>query len=169
MKLEPKKKSLIIVLLILVLIAVVGFWLWHGNTSTDNPKGTQSQVNILQGDMVINVNIEYAKTQSEQEKGLMYRKSIGDNEGMLFVFPDEKIQTFWMKNTYIPLDMLFFDTKGNLTSISENAATCVDRGNDCPTYASTGPAKYVLEVTAGWAKKNNVAVNSSLLDLTSVK
>src|SRR5450432_2512042 len=86
---------------------------------------------------------ELMLTEPQQERGLMYRKHLADNKGMLFVWKQPSVHTFWMHNTCIPLDMLFIDRDGFVAGIVENAPTLNDDGRsiDCP-------ASYVLEVNA---------------------
>lgn len=87
------------------------------------------------------IHAELAITFAERQKGLMHRKALLPDSGMLFVFPDEKILKFWMKDTYIPLDILFFDKDGVLTNKIDNVPplTLTNR-------VSTKPAIYALEV-----------------------
>ena len=73
------------------------------------------------------------------------------DHGMLFVFPQAQPLTFWMKDTLIPLDMLFFDEAHRLVTIRTDVPPC--KADPCPTYASTAPARYVLELNAGTAAK----------------
>jgi len=93
--------------------------------------------------------VELAETQEKQALGLMFRDSMPDDHGMLFLFPGESRRSFWMKNTKIPLDIFYFDEDLRLVSVSENTPPC--RSRRCPSYPSTGPAKYVLELNAGKA------------------
>ena len=93
--------------------------------------------------------VELAETQEKQALGLMFRDSLPDDHGMLFVFPSEGLRRFWMKNTRIPLDIMYFDGDLKLVSVSENVQPC--RTPHCPSYPSTGPARYVLELNAGKA------------------
>ena len=93
--------------------------------------------------------VELAETQEKQALGLMFRESMPDNHGMLFLFPVEGMRSFWMKNTRISLDIFYFDEHLRLVSVSENTPPC--RSLRCPSYPSTGPAKYVLELNAGKA------------------
>lgn len=93
--------------------------------------------------------VELAETQEKQALGLMFRESMPDDHGMLFLFPVESMRSFWMKNTKIPLDIFYFDEDLRLVSVSENTPPC--RSLRCPSYPSTGPAKYVLELNAGKA------------------
>ena len=93
--------------------------------------------------------VELAETQEKQALGLMFRDSLPDDHGMLFLFPAEGLRSFWMRNTRIPLDILYFDADLKLVSVAENARPC--RTQRCPSYRSEGPAKYVLELNAGKA------------------
>ena len=95
--------------------------------------------------------VEIARTDPERERGLMYRTHMPADHGMLFVFSDAQPRYFWMKNTLIPLDIIFFDAHKRLVNISANTPPC--KTPECPTYASAAPAQYVLELNAGMAAK----------------
>lgn len=98
--------------------------------------------------------VELADTQEKQALGLMFRASLPDGHGMLFLFPGEARRSFWMKNTRIPLDIFYFDANLELVSVAENAQPC--RSQRCPAYPSEGPARYVLELNAGKAAELGV-------------
>ena len=109
-------------------------------------------------------SVELATTSKEQALGLMYRDSMADDHGMLFIFPTETRRSFWMKNTRIPLDIFYFDAELKLVSVSENTPPC--RTESCPSYPSDGPARYVLELNAGKAAQLGVRPGDPLeLDL----
>lgn len=97
------------------------------------------------------VKVEVARSSAAVQRGLMYRTSMPAEEGMLFVFPDERPRTFWMKNTCIPLDMLFLAKDGTVVGILEQVPVLnqASRGVPCP-------AGYVLEMNAGWARRHGV-------------
>lgn len=114
----------------------------------ENPDGRKSSV----------VRAEVVYTESARSRGLMYRKSMDQDVGMLFVFPYEAERSFWMKNTYIPLDIIYFDKDFRLVSISKNA-----RPHTTTKRPSEGPAKYVLEVNAGLADKWGLEKGSKLV------
>jgi uncharacterized membrane protein (UPF0127 family) len=101
------------------------------------------------------VQVEVARTQDELMRGLMFRRELGANNGMLFIFPEEDIRRFWMHNTYIPLDMVFLDSHRVVVGIIENAVPQDDtsRGPD-------SPARYVVEVRGGYAQKHGVTVGA---------
>lgn len=98
--------------------------------------------------------VELAQTPFEWQQGLQQRTFLASNEGMLFVFPQERTQVFWMKDTLISLDMLFIAQNGTVTAIYKNVHPCVNA--PCSTYAGLG--KYVLEVNAGTANAQGITI-----------
>src|SRR6476620_3569508 len=96
--------------------------------------------------------VEMATTSEEKETGLMYRKELADGKGMLFDFSPEQQISMWMKNTYIPLDMIFIRADGRILRIAENTEPLSTK-----IISSGGLAKGVLEVIAGTAKKYGIA------------
>jgi len=99
-------------------------------------------------------DVEVAADEPSRTRGLMFRDSMADDHGMLFVFDDAQPRAFWMKNTHIPLDILFFDQDYKLVSVQQRVPPC--RSDPCSTYPSTGPTKYVLELNSGMADKLGV-------------
>jgi uncharacterized protein len=91
--------------------------------------------------------VELATTPAQRDRGLMQRRQLAPDQGMLFVFPGDGLRWFWMKDTLIPLDMLFFDAQRRLVSMQLDVPPC--KGDPCPTYPSGRPARYVLELPAG--------------------
>lgn len=109
-------------------------------------------------------SVEIADTRETQQLGLMFRDSMPADHGMLFIFPNEAPRSFWMKNTRIPLDIMYFDKELKLVSLSADTPPC--KVSRCPSYPSIAPAKYVLELNAGLAASLGVAVGDKLkLDL----
>lgn len=98
--------------------------------------------------------VELAESQQKQALGLMFRDSMPDDHGMLFIFPAEGFRSFWMKNTRIPLDIFYFDAELRLVSVAIDVQPC--RTPQCPSYPSDGPAQYVLELNAGKAAELSV-------------
>nr|WP_316653993.1 DUF192 domain-containing protein [uncultured Gellertiella sp.] len=92
--------------------------------------------------------VELALTVAQREQGLMYRSMLGENEGMLFDFGQTQLVTMWMKNTLLPLDMLFVDAKGTINHIHENAVPFSEA-----IISSVDPVLYVVEVNAGTVKR----------------
>lgn len=106
---------------------------------------------VLNGERFI---VEVSDTDEKRNLGLMFRDRLPENHGMLFIFPGEASRSFWMKNTRIPLDILYFDSRLALVSVVENARPC--RSRRCPSYPSEGPAQYVLELNSGKAAELGV-------------
>lgn len=97
------------------------------------------------------VTAELAVSDAAREKGLMFRKAINPDEGMLFVFGEDGYNSFWMKNTLIPLDMVWLDSSKRIIYIAENVPPCKEE--PCPSYGPAQlPSRYVLELKAGTAK-----------------
>ena len=96
--------------------------------------------------------VELASTPEEQAKGLMFRRQLPEGQGMLFDFHQEQPTSFWMKNTYIPLDMIFIRADGRILRIAENTEPMSER-----LVPSGGPVLGVLEVIGGTAKKLGIA------------
>jgi uncharacterized membrane protein (UPF0127 family) len=96
-------------------------------------------------------SVEIADSPDEQALGLMFRDELPDDHGMLFIFARDAPRSFWMKNTRIPLDIMYFNSELSLVSVSENTPPC--RIRLCPSYPSEGPARYVLELNAGKASE----------------
>jgi len=107
--------------------------------------------------------VELAEDEGSRAMGLMYRKTMSDDEGMLFIFPNVQLRAFWMKNTLIPLDILYFDQNKKLINISKNTPPCKNTTTRCPNYPSTKPAKYVLEINAGLSEKYGFEAGDELL------
>ena len=100
--------------------------------------------------------LEVADNSTEREEGLMNVTGLGDREGMLFVFSDEGQRAFWMKNTYIPLDMIFLDAEKEVLNFETAQPQPNTSEDDLRLYRSEGPAKYVIEVNAGFADNYSV-------------
>jgi uncharacterized membrane protein (UPF0127 family) len=92
-----------------------------------------------------------ASTPAEHERGLMFRTKLAENQGMLFEWPSEGRRVFWMRNTCLPLDMLFIAKDGTVAGIQEQVPTLNEAPRSIPC-----PAAYVLEVNAGWCRRHGV-------------
>lgn len=102
---------------------------------------------------------QIADTPQKSMKGLMFYKSLPENQGMLFIAPNDQVWTMWMKNTYIPLDMIYFKRNGEIVKIIKNA-----RPHDLTHLSSDIPVAGVLEIGGGLADKFNIAVGDILLN-----
>ena len=103
------------------------------------------------------IEIEIADTPETQMKGLMERNTLDDNSGMLFVFKDPGPQKFWMKNTLVPLDIIFVGENGCIVNIVESAPPLSNQ-----RYRSKGPVKYVVEVRAGFVKRFQIDTDTCI-------
>jgi uncharacterized membrane protein (UPF0127 family) len=103
-------------------------------------------------------NIRIADTAARQELGLMYQTRLAANEGMLFPQPQPRVMSMWMKNTYIPLDMLFIDSRGRIVCLLANA-----RPQSLEILSCSTPAKAVLEIGGGEAAEQGIRVGDRVL------
>lgn len=107
--------------------------------------------------IITQLNIEIAESEYETQTGLMYRTRMENTQAMLFVFPDVSMHSFYMKNTAIPLDIIFIDERMTIVSFQENAEPFNEKG-----LSSRVPVKYVLEVNAGLVKKWSLAIGDQI-------
>ncbi|MFZ2456746.1 MAG: DUF192 domain-containing protein [Candidatus Altiarchaeia archaeon] len=105
-------------------------------------------------------DVELAETDEQRQRGLMGRESLDENKGMLFVYEENGIHTFWMKDTLIPLDMIWIDGDGTVVRIIENAEPCPKEY--CPSINPNRKARYVLEINGGEANRTGLAEGSRL-------
>ena len=96
--------------------------------------------------------VEVADDDAERARGLMFRDQLAAGTGMIFLHDREEPQAYWMKNTKIALDILYFDSARKLVAQQRDVPPC-SAGNACPAYPSNAPARYVLELNAGEAAK----------------
>ncbi|HYB22847.1 MAG TPA: DUF192 domain-containing protein [Solirubrobacteraceae bacterium] len=106
------------------------------------------------------IRLELALTEQERALGLMFRDTLPADQGMLFVFDQDAVYPFWMKNTIIPLDMVWLDGQGGVVFVRANVPPC--RSDPCPSFSPTKPARAVLELNAGFAAKHQIAPGASL-------
>lgn len=117
--------------------------------------------------VITRVFVEVPDELEEFARGLMFRNHLPWNAGMLFAFNEEEPQTFTMKNTLIPLDMIFIESNSKIIDIKENVPPC--KQEECPSYPSREPAQYVLEVNAGFVQEKGVKVGDRLETLNEFK
>jgi uncharacterized protein len=106
------------------------------------------------------IRAEVANTFDTRAQGLMFRKSLGQNQGMLFVFPQAEAHCMWMKNTLIPLSVAFLDAQGKIVSISEMQPQTET------THCAAAPAKFALEMSGGWFAAKGLKAGATLLGVT---
>lgn len=142
------KKSLLILLIILVSL-----------TSCYSEKST-TKITFKTDNSPISITADIADTFEEREVGLMNRPFMDKTAGMLFIMDTEELTYFWMKDTLIPLDMIFLDSNKNIVSIQENTLPCTTA--ECEIYPSVHPAKYVIEVNAGFVENHKINTNTKV-------
>jgi len=111
----------------------------------------QSTATLPDGSLI---QLELALTPDEISQGLMFRPSLPADRGMLFLFEETRYPTFWMKNTRIPLDIVFLDEEGTVVDVEHRAPPCV--AEPCPRYTPRAPSRAVLELAAGVAAQHGV-------------
>jgi uncharacterized membrane protein (UPF0127 family) len=127
------------------------------NQNISNEIKSKLVISTIKGEKFFDVEI--ADDDDSRRIGLMNRDYLEENAGMLFVFDKEFMVSMWMKNTKIPLDMIFFDENREVVDIISNAVPC--ESDPCPTYDSSAPAKFVLEINGGAAKFANINLGDS--------
>ncbi len=167
MKTKKKRNNTLIatstIIVVLAVAAVALALLRREKENTDTLRQTESfdvpfkkQGELLfisesGNDTLSAIEIEIADTDAARARGLMYRESLPENAGMLFLFEEEETQSFWMRNTYIPLDMIFANADNRIVTIHANTAPLKEW-----SYASSEPAQYVVEVNAGFCHKHRI-------------
>lgn len=157
------KTLFLIALVVMLPLLAAGFAQQHTNGSimSDGPAfkdegqlvfvkhGTNATIKMIQ--------IEIADNDAKRDQGLMWRRYMPEDDGMLFIFDDQEPLTFWMKNTYIPLDMVFADKSGNIVSIYPEATPLSEA-----SITSGEPAEYVVEVNGGFCAKYGINVGDKI-------
>lgn len=131
----------------------------NNSNTTEAPQFTkEGELTFFKADgttAIVKINIELAETVAEQQKGLMNRSWMEENQGMLFIFEEERQQAFWMHNTIIPLDIIYVNSKKEIVSMAKDTTPFSDQ-----SIPSAKPAQYVIEVIAGFCDKYGVAAGS---------
>ncbi|MFY0255891.1 DUF192 domain-containing protein [Chitinophaga sp. 30R24] len=127
------------------------------NGTAFKQQGTLSFIAKSNADTLRKIDIQLAKTDQQRTDGLMYRKSMSDDQGMLFIFPDMEERAFWMKNTYISLDIIYIADNMEIVSIQKYATPLSEES--LPSYKK---AKYVLEVNGGFSDKYHISYGDKI-------
>jgi uncharacterized membrane protein (UPF0127 family) len=135
------------VVALLMMSVVLGGCFFGGNKETPKDIGPAVSFNAAKGHFYYQVDI--ADTIDERKQGLMNRRSLGKYKGMMFIFDGEEMRSFWMKNTLIPLDMIFMDKDFHVVHIVKQAQPC--KKDPCAVIGSEKSAKFVLEINGGMA------------------
>lgn len=113
------------------------------------------ETTVLQAGMHL-IHAELARTPQQTTIGLMYRRELGANDGMLFVFPDRGLRCFWMRNTLLPLSIAFLDDDGRIVNIADMAPRSED------SHCAAAPVRFALEMEKGWFARRALAPGSQL-------
>ena len=166
---EPdKSNSLLKVVIGIILIVAAAFTIYQLTKESDketlNPKQNLREMSSFKfkkqgeltfngknGDYLSTIDIEIADNDETRTLGLMYRRELAENQGMLFIFPLERYQSFWMRNTFIPLDIMFVNKNQEIVTIHRETKPFAE-----VSYPSDEPAIYVVEVTGGYAEKYGI-------------
>ena len=144
---------------ICVLVLAQLFWSQMSAANrVERPDFAQQTINLITPDAQNHrFTVEVAQTPDEKAFGLMFKRALPEASGMLFVWDRAALRNFWMRNTYIPLDILFFDSSGELLHIASNSTPLSDT-----QIPSLFPALYVLEIAAGEAGRLGIKIGSQL-------
>ena len=109
------------------------------------------------------LKVELALTEAQREQGLMFRRSLGHDDGMLFVFDEPAYHAMWMKNTLIPLSVAFLDADGRILNILDMEPQTLD------SHQAAGPARYAIETNKGWFEERKVKAGDKVTGLPPIK
>jgi uncharacterized membrane protein (UPF0127 family) len=142
--------------LLLSFVLVFGMVACDGNSQPKASTWPVASISVQGGGHSTDLSVEIANTESRREQGLMYRQSLDDSHGMLFLFPGEVRDGFWMQNTYIPLDIAYVGADGRVLEIVHGKAL------DQTVLYPSQPYRYALEVADGWFARQGMGVGAIL-------
>jgi uncharacterized protein len=160
------KRARVILFLLFLSVMAFGYFHFSRKSPTTNDSENEKFVFQKQGELTFlsqdnrilsKLDIEIANTEYTREKGLMARATMADNQGMLFIFDYSQVQSFWMKDTILPLDMVFVDENYRIVHIAYDAVPFSET-----LISSEKPAQYVVEVNAGYCKKNHIGIGDKI-------
>lgn len=144
------------------LLILIGMCLFaagcSGEQDGEGPKKSQLTISTAGGEVAFDV--DWAISPQDRATGLMYRRSLPENEGMIFDFGRSDTVSMWMRNTYIPLDMIFIDESHTIRTIRRRATPLSER-----TIMSDAPVRYVLEINGGLADRFDIRVGDAVSGL----
>lgn len=127
-------------------------------SSIDFRKEGELTFRNAEGEFISKIDIELADDDESRSTGMMYRAKMGEDQGMFFIFPYENFQSFWMRNTVLPLDIMFVNSQLEIVTIHRNA-----KPFDENSYPSTAIAQYVVEVNGGYSDKYDLKVGDKIV------
>jgi len=159
-----KKSYMVHYIVVFLMLSLGGYFLFTGSNKElrtsestlgykqfDFRRDGELTFQTADGKFISQIEIEIADDMVERAVGLMYREKMGANQGMLFIFPQEEYQSFWMKNTVLPLDIVFVNKKNEIVTIHNDATPFSE-----DSLPSTAPAIYVVEVNAGYMQQHGI-------------
>jgi uncharacterized membrane protein (UPF0127 family) len=161
-RLPRQRRAWMIVLVIIIVLGVV-LLLTRNRADTDMPFAPtfkkQGELTFINREdkSIVTIDIEIADDESKREVGMMGRRTMEERQGMLFIFEQEEMASFWMKNTIVPLDMLFINKLGEIVTVCKNTTPFSEQ-----SYSATAPALFVLEVNAGFADRFGIKVGDRI-------
>ena len=153
-------KVAVIAFIAVVALLFAGLYVLIPRLTTPQPTLPLATVTITTSAGSVQVSAEIADEPGEWSRGLSFRSSLAEGAGMLFVFNDERVRSFWMKNTLIPLDMMFISDALTVVHIVEGAVPC--EADPCPLFSSSLPVRYALEVNAGFVRVHDIGVGAEV-------
>lgn len=165
-KKQMNKNRFMQITVVIVLVAFVAYFVLSNLLLTNNPVNPELEKAVngkaaysftkegdlsftnKKGDSIAQIEIEIADDNQQRQTGLMFRNTMAENQGMLFIFDTEEPQAFWMHNTILPLDIMYVNSKMEIVTIVKNA-----KPFDDSSLPSVKPAQYVVEVNAGYCDK----------------
>lgn len=169
---SSSKKKIVIIFIVLALVITAAYLLLPDNQNSISKSDSKSEAGtsyefVKDGELTFissddsflsQIDIEIAANEEERTRGLMYRDKMDENEGMFFIFDRETQQSFWMKNTLIPLDIIFVNKNNKIVKIHRNTHTLSEE-----SYPSGAPAIYVVEVNAGYCDKFGITEKDKIV------
>ncbi|MFC1780406.1 DUF192 domain-containing protein [Patescibacteria group bacterium] len=155
---NKKQKTFIKITILTAFLLLLTIVILFLNTRKKSEEVSANSLQITTDSQTLTLQVELAQTAQELSNGLMNRTNLCENCGMLFIFPDERVRSFWMKNTLISLDIIFADNEGIIVHIAENSE--VNQTDE--KYSSIHPVKYILEVNAGYSERNDVTTGNKI-------
>ena len=162
---QKSKLPIQIIVIAILAVAVIGFFIYNNFIKNSEPEveyytftkeGELTFTDSL-GTLKTKIDLEIADNDYERQLGLMNRKEMKENEGMLFIFLRQDYQSFWMRNTLISLDMIFVNDQKIIVTIHKDTKILADQ-----SYPSSQPALYVVEVIAGFTDRHNIQVGDKI-------
>lgn len=170
-KVKWQKRIPGIFIAIIILAGIIFYLIDKNNTGSNDANNSvksytaisftkQGELSFTKADggFISNIDIELAEDDAKRANGMMYRNEMKENQGMLFIFPSEDMQSFWMMNTVLSLDIIFVNADYEIVTIHKNA-----KPFDRSSYASTAPAQYVVEVKGGYCDKFKVETGDKIV------